>query len=155
MSKKCTFIGNSNITPSEIIISKAKAIVIDLIEKHKVTIFYCGGYSTFNSIMAHYINTLKNKYKNIKSFYITPYIDEYTLSNIDKDLYDEIIFPELESTPYRYRITKRNMWIINNVDYLIAFIQHSFGGAYKTWEYAKSKKHITKYLLQCPSKKNY
>ena len=57
MSKKCTFIGNSNITPSEIIISKAKAIVIDLIEKHKVTIFYCGGYSTFNSIMAHYINT--------------------------------------------------------------------------------------------------
>ncbi len=33
MSKKCTFIGNSNITPSEIIISKAKAIVIDLIKK--------------------------------------------------------------------------------------------------------------------------
>ncbi len=46
------------------------------------------------------------------------------------------------------------MWIIHNVDYLIAFIQHSFGGAYKTWEYAKSKTHITKYLLQCPSKKN-
>ncbi len=107
MSKKCTFIGNSDITPSEIIISKAKAIVIDLIEKHNVTIFYCGGYSTFNSIMAHYINSLRNKYKNIKSFYITPYIDEYTLSNIDKDLYDEIIFPELESTPYRYRITKK------------------------------------------------
>ena len=82
--------------------------------------------------MAQHINSLRNKYKNIKSFYITPYIDEYTLSNIDKDLYDEIIFPELESTPYRYRITKRNMWIINNVDYLIAFIQHSFGGAYKT-----------------------
>lgn len=57
--------------------------------------------------MAHYINSLRNKYKNIKSFYITPYIDEYTLSNIDKDLYDEIIFPELESTPYRYRITKK------------------------------------------------
>ena len=39
MSKKCTFIGNSDITPSEIIISKAKAIVIDLIEKHNVTFF--------------------------------------------------------------------------------------------------------------------
>ena len=45
--------------------------------------------------MAQHINSLRNKYKNIKSFYITPYIDEYTLSNIDKDLYDEIIFPEL------------------------------------------------------------
>ncbi len=68
MSKKCTFIGNSDITPSEIIISKAKAIVIDLIEKHNVTIFYCGGYSTFNSIMAQHINSLRNKYKNINHF---------------------------------------------------------------------------------------
>ncbi len=44
MSKKCTFMGNTDATPSTEILNKAQTIVVDLIEKHNVTTFYCDGY---------------------------------------------------------------------------------------------------------------
>jgi len=154
MSKKCTFMGNTDATPSTEILNKAQTIVVDLIEKHNVTTFYCDGYGTFNFMMAQYINELKKIYPNIKSIYIATYFNKFTLSNINKTLYDDIIFPELLHTQYAYTALKRNKWIIKNVDYLIAFIQYTFGGTYKSWQYANSKKNLTKYLLQDNTKKD-
>ena len=84
MSKKCTFMGNTDATPSAEILNKAQTIVVDLIEKHNVTTFYCDGYGTFNFMMAQYINELKKIYPNIKSIYIATYFNKYTLSNINK-----------------------------------------------------------------------
>ena len=153
MSKKCTFMGNTDATPSAEILNKAQTIVVDLIEKHNVTTFYCDGYGTFNFMMAQYINELKKIYPNIKSIYIATYFNKYTLSNINKTLYDDIIFPKLLHTQYTYTALKRNKWIIKNVDYLIAFIQYTFGGTYKSWQYANSKKKFNQIFIARQYKK--
>ncbi len=72
MSKKCTFMGNTDATPSTEILNKAQTIVVDLIEKHNVTTFYCDGYGTFNFMMAQYINELKKYILILNQFILQP-----------------------------------------------------------------------------------
>ncbi len=55
-------------------------------------------------------------------------------------LYDETIYPELEKVPYRFAISKRNEWMVDNSDLVIAFVSHSWGGAATTYRYAIRKK---------------
>lgn len=49
--------------------------------------------------------------------------------------YDEILYPEL-APPLRYAISKRNEWMINHSDHLIAYVRTHFGGAYNALLYA-------------------
>ena len=67
--------------------------------------------------------------------------DDYTES-ISK-IFDDTIYPDLEKIPRRFAIVKRNEWMIKNSNFLIAYVDHSWGGASKTLEYAKRKKHIS------------
>ena len=55
-------------------------------------------------------------------------------------LYDSILYPPLETVPKRFAINKRNEWMIVQADLVISYIDHEFGGAYKTFAYAKKKK---------------
>lgn len=115
--------------------------------KHKITneplIFLCGGYGEFDNLCAKTIKEMKKNFKNIKSIYVTPYIGtkcEKRLKDIkDSELYDEIIYPPLEKTPYRFAINKRNEYMIDNSDFIIFYVQYTWGGAYATMCYAKRK----------------
>jgi len=50
------------------------------------------------------------------------------------------ILPEgLELVPQRYAITHRNRWIVQESDYIIAYVQTSYGGAYEALKYARNK----------------
>ena len=54
--------------------------------------------------------------------------------------YDNIIVPfELAGVHYKSVITKRNRWLVDNSDWLIAFVYRDFGGAYTTLRYAEKK----------------
>jgi len=62
--------------------------------------------------------------------------------NEDKDYYerafDRIIVPfELAEVHYKAAITKRNRWMVDASDYVIAFVYRDFGGAYTTLKYAQ------------------
>lgn len=77
----------------------------------------------------------------MEKIYVTPYIlcnNEKTKSI--KAAYDEIIYPAIEKTPPKFAIIKRNKWLIDNSNLLIACVKYSWGGAAKTLEYAKKKK---------------
>lgn len=56
-------------------------------------------------------------------------------------MFDSSVYPNIEKVPKRFAILKRNEWLINNSDFLIAYV-HRLGGAHKTLEYAQKKKHI-------------
>lgn len=73
---------------------------------------------------------------------VLPYLDrEY-----DAGLYDETLYPPLESTPKRFAISKRNEYMINAADCVIAFVVHDFGGAYNSLRYAQRQhKRIIRY----------
>ena len=56
--------------------------------------------------------------------------------------YDGSVYPDLENTPPRFAIIKRNEWMIDKSDFLIAYVKNSFGGANKTLSYAKKRRKI-------------
>ena len=59
----------------------------------------------------------------------------------NESLYDGIIIPqELLGIHPKAAITKRNRWMVDQSDLLIAFVQRDFGGAYETLKYARRKK---------------
>ncbi len=106
-------------------------------------IFLCGGYGDFDNLCAKTIKKIKSNYKNITSIYVTPYIGinfEKRLKIIkDSELYDDIIYPPLEQIPYRFAINKRNEYMIDNSDFIIFYVQYTWGGAYSAMRYAKRK----------------
>lgn len=140
----CCFAGHSQISDAEQIKLKLKKEIINLIENHGVTEFYSGGKGNFDVMCAVCASQIKMEYPHIKSYLVLSYIpqkvDDYTIYFMKH--FDDTIYPNLEKVPPRYAILKRNEWMIDNSDFLIAYIEHSWGGAVKTLEYAEKKKHI-------------
>lgn len=111
-------------------------------------ICYNGGYGNFDYFAAKCVQRLQGQYTNIRNCLILPYIDLSFLEHIDryKNRFDETIYPPLESVPKKYAIIRRNEWMIDNADMLIACVRHSWGGAAHILEYAKRKKKVIEYL---------
>ena len=85
----------------------------------------------------------QENHPNVKLVLVTPYMTvkcptEY--ENPRKKLYDEILYPALEHVLPKFAISYRNRWMVDNADFVIAYIDRSYGGAYKTYEYAKRRK---------------
>ena len=143
-TKTCCFVGHSKIYDKEGIKEKLKKEIANLIENYGVTEFYSGGKGDFDWLCARCVNEMRNDYPFIKSYLILAYMpkknDDYTNSLLE--IFDGTIYPDIEKTPLRYAILKRNQWMVDNSDFLISYIEHEFGGAYKTLEYARRKKHI-------------
>jgi len=50
------------------------------------------------------------------------------------------IYPEgLESVPFKFAIDKRNRWMIDQSNFCICHIDHTWGGAYKHGQTAKRR----------------
>ena len=103
--------------------------------------FYLGGYGNFDSFALKCAKKYKEKHKNTKLVFITPYLDKWlnVREDILKNEYDEIIYPEIENVPKRFAILKRNEWMIDNSDLVVTFVQENSGGAYKAMKYAQSR----------------
>lgn len=51
-------------------------------------------------------------------------------------LYDSIVYPQIEDKPLRFAISYRNRWMVKGADLVVAYVNHKWGGAYKTYAYA-------------------
>ena len=79
---------------------------------------------------------LKGRYRHIRLVLVLPYLD----SALSREGYDETVYPPLESVPRRYAILRRNEWMIQRCDVLVAYVTHGWGGAARTLAYARKKK---------------
>ncbi len=120
---------------------------------HEKIDFYLGGYGDFDIICANVLRN--NRPKNCKLIFVTPYILEsykHRLKYIcSQELYDEIVYPDIEHVPYKFAISKRNEYMIDCADLVIAYIDHTWGGAYKTYRYALRKGKTIINLYDFPS----
>lgn len=104
---------------------------------------YLGGYGNFDQFAYSCGKEYQATHPNIELVFVTPYLNEsyqknkltYISSN-----YDSIIYPELESVPPRIAIIRRNQWMVEQADLVVAYITHRFGGAYTAYQYAMKKK---------------
>ena len=136
-----TFCGHSNCLFSDEEKEKLKQLLIKEIRKNPTCKFYLGGYGDFDSLCLRTLRELKKEFQDIELIFITPYIDKnYSKLEFAKYHYDDVIFPPLENVPRKFAILKRNEWMVDEADLVIAYVTYSWGGAAKTLEYAKRKK---------------
>ena len=130
-----TFCGHRDVSQSD----DVRAWLVDCVEsliQEGATDFYLGGYGSFDSMAASVVWKLKEKYPGICSVLVIPYLNR----DIDTSRYDLTTYPPLETVPKRFAITKRNEWMVQAADVVVAYVLHGWGGAAATLEYAKRKK---------------
>ena len=130
-----TFCGHGTILFKDEVTIKLSGVIEKLINEGADT-FYLGGYGDFDFLAARAVKSAAMKRMNIVSILVIPYLEH----KYNKELYDETIYPDLERVPKRYAISKRNKWMIDNSDVVVSYVDHDWGGAAKTLEYAKKKR---------------
>lgn len=136
---KISFFGHRKLNDLKEIKEKVTVILDEIIKNNTLVEFFCGSYGNFDSVCYSIAKNFKNKNQNIKITFVTPYIDDSYLRNINSNMYDEIVYPPIENSPKRLAIIKRNEWIINESDLIIFYVKNNFGGAYTALQYSKRK----------------
>ena len=136
-----TFCGHAQFLKSE---EYEKKILTFLKEKvgDQPADMYLGGYGDFDTFAYDCCKKYKETHPNISLVFVTPYLTiDYQENHLDylNTGYDSIIYPEIEDKPKRYAITYRNKYMVENADYVVAYVSHDWGGAYTTYKHAKRK----------------
>ena len=110
--------------------------VLEQFSKKESVICYLGGYGGFDRLAVSVVRQMQQANPTLQAVLILPYLNR----KYDESGYDYTLFPPLESAPPRYAISKRNQWMVQQADVVIAYVTHNWGGAAKTLEYARRKK---------------
>lgn len=139
--KVCTFFGHAD-SPTNIK-KEIQKVIEDLILQKGVNTFYVGTNGNFDRMVQSVLIDLKKKYPNLECCTVLAYIPgikpEFDIG------YEKLesLYPDgLEKVPKRFAIDWRNKWMVQQSDYVISYVRHSFGGAAKYMELAKRKKKI-------------
>ena len=139
-----TFIGHAYVPNQEMIKEKVKEQLRELCLGADEITCYLGGRGDFDNLSAIACKELQPQFPLIERIYVAPYITQSEQSKINllikSGLYDSSLYPPIETTPIRFAISKRNEWMIAKSDIVIAFVKHSYGGAYNSLKIAKRKK---------------
>ena len=122
----CTFFGSRDVTESV----NLKEVIIDLIENRNVVNFYVGNQGNFDYLVLKVLRELKEKYTYINVSVVLAYmpLNEKEKSFCEK----ETVYPyELSNTPMKYRIHKRNCWMLDRSEFVVTCVRNVFGGASK------------------------
>ncbi len=141
-SMTVTFCGHSQYTSSKEDEQKIISFLTEIIGDCHAEL-YLGGYGSFDKFARECGKKYQGTHPNTKLIFVTPYITiDHQKDHLDnnKDLYDEILYPSLENKPLKYAISYRNKWMVEQADYVIAYITHAWGEAYQTYKHAQRKK---------------
>ena len=134
----CTFFGHRDCHES--IRARLKGEIERLICDHQVNTFYVGTQGSFDRMAYNALNELRKKYSHIKVFRVLAYMPRNDAVSNDNAQSEDTILPEgIERVHPRYAIVWRNNWMIDRSEYVIAYITHPTGGAYRAVERAKKK----------------
>lgn len=133
MMKSCFFIGHRD-TPEEI-----RPLLLQTIEKHiseyGVTEFV-GGYGAFDRLAAWAVISLKQQYPQITLSLLIPYHPAERPIETPPGFDDTYYPPGMEKVPRKLAIVRANRYMVDHVDYLIAYAWHPAGNLV---EYARKR----------------
>ena len=119
-----TFFGHKD-TPKKIE-PTLRSTLIDLIENKNVNVFYVGNNGNFDTMVHRQLEDLSQTYPITYSV-VLAYLPT------EKNKYDDLthtIYPEgLETVPKRFAISWRNKWMIQQSDFVVTYVTHTYGGA--------------------------
>lgn len=153
-----TFIGHSSLINCENLIVRVTEAILENTRKEENISFLCGGYGDFDNLSLLACRIAKEKLPNSEVVFVTPYItsrqQEKIKNLVESKLYDSTIYPPLENVPPRYAIIKRNEWMVEKADLVIAYVKYTYGGAHKALLYAQKRKKQIINLADQPVDKN-
>lgn len=130
-----SFCGHSRVSNYDEIHEWLINVISQLIDEG-ATLFYSGGYGQFDHMVAGILKELKNTHPQLESVLVLAYLNR----EVDVSLYDDTTYPPIENVPVRYAILKRNHWMVEQADIVVAYVTHNWGGAAQMLEYAERKK---------------
>ena len=135
--KSCFFIGHRE--SSEEIYPALYAAVEQHIVEYGVTEFIVGHYGGFDRLSASAVKAAKQFYPDVKLILLLPYHPAErpipTPDGFDGTFYP----PGMESVPRKVAIVRANRYVVDHVDYLIAYARHPASNARELLEYAKRR----------------
>lgn len=130
-----TFCGHSSVSDADEVRQWLRTVLDRFLLEDEV-IFYLGGYGAFDRLATSVVREKKKINPKIQSVLVIPYLNR----SFDDADFDYTIFPPLETVPPRYAISKRNTWMVDQADIVIAYVTHDWGGAAKMLNNAQVKK---------------
>ena len=139
-----TFCGHGKTSMSKEEEQRLVDLLRSILAEHPDTLFYLGDYGDFDGTCNVILKKLQVEYPKLKRIFITPYITPgYWHLEAAKERYDESIYPFEDSVLPKFAISKRNEWMVDQADLVIAYVRWSWGGARTTYEYAvRHKKSV-------------
>lgn len=121
----CTFFGHGDATGDAA--DKAERAIEELIREKGVCLFYVGNHGGFDKTVASILRRLKAAYPHIEYYVVLAYVPTAS-SALSKNT----LLPEnIETAHPKGAIHKRNMWMIENSDYVITYFAHGLSRAYR------------------------
>ena len=150
--KSCFFIGHRDAS-QEILPALEEAIEKHIVD-YGVTEFLVGGYGGFDRLAASAVIRAKQCYPQISLALVLPYHPaEHPVEKPDG--FDNTYYPEgMEKVPRRLAIVRANRYVVDHVDYLIAYVWHTASNARDLVEYAQRRELRGKIVVTMLSKKN-
>jgi len=146
MGKICVFFGHRFVPEPDKIEKQLKQVVRQLIQEG-VDTFWLGGYGDFDKLAEDVVRELKAEFPHIKKVLALAYLpqnkEDYQYKS---QFYDDLFYPEgTELGPKKFAITRRNKYMAENADYIVAYLNTDSGGAFYAVKIAK--KHHKKMII--------
>ena len=135
--KSCFFIGHREAS-SEILPALTEAVEQHIME-YNVTEFIVGNYGGFDRMAAKAVIAAKERYPQIILSMLTPYHPAKRPSELPRGFDNTFYPPGMENVPHRFAIVRANRYMVDHVDYLIAYVWHPASNARDLVEYAKKR----------------
>ena len=135
--KSCFFIGHREAS------SELLPILRRTVEKHiseyGVTEFIVGGYGNFDHLAAKTVLSLKQQYPQITLSLLIPYHPAERPVETPYGFNNTYYPPGIEKVPRKLAIVRANRYMVDHVDYLIAYAWHPASNARNLVEYAHNR----------------
>ena len=135
--KSCFFIGHRE--ASETIFAELRAAVEQHIVEFGVTEFVVGHYGGFDRLAARAVIEAKRTHPEVSLILLLPY-HPAERPMVAPEGFDGTFYPpDMERVPRRLAIVRANRYMVDHVDYLIAYAWHPGSNARNLVDYARTQ----------------
>ena len=128
----CTFFGHRECCELD---TAALKIAIEGFIQLGAEVFLVGHQGQFDCMVYRCLKQLRRTYPHIQVCVVLAYLPT---KNWEHEDMTDTMYPEIEGHP-KYAVDRRNRWMIEQADYCLCYICHTWGGAYKYARMAKRR----------------
>lgn len=121
----CTFFGHRD-CPDDLR-PLLKNVILYLIATHGVDMFYVGHQGGFDGLVRSVLRELEQEYSEVRYAVLLAYMPSERPAL--GDISDTMLPEGIELVHPRYAISWRNNWMLQQSDFVIAYVAHSWGSA--------------------------